>query len=70
DPAFVGRARRIVLGKHSGTAGVLHALSALGLSADERQARLVLEQVRHRAAALKGVIDAQELLKLYASAQA
>lgn len=68
DPAFVGRARRIVLGKHSGTAGVLHALSALGLSADERQARLVLEQVRHRAAVLKGVVDAQELLKLYAFA--
>ncbi len=46
DPRSFGRERRIVLGKHSGKAAVIHALQELGLAVDEQRAQLVLERVR------------------------
>jgi homocitrate synthase NifV len=65
-PEQVGRTRRIVLGKHSGRAAILHALSDLGISADAVSVALVLEQVRALAQAKKAPIGAVELLDLYA----
>ena len=53
DPASLGRRHRIVLGKHSGVAGVMHACAGLGLTLDEAQARAVLLRVRHFAATRK-----------------
>jgi homocitrate synthase NifV len=46
DPAAVGRARRIVLGKHSGTTGVRKAYADLGIALSETETRAVLARVR------------------------
>jgi homocitrate synthase NifV len=70
DPAQFGRAREIVLGKHSGRASVRHALKNLGVSTDEQRLRLVLEQVRALAIEAKRPIEGTELLSMYASTAA
>jgi homocitrate synthase NifV len=46
DPALVGRKHQLVLGKHSGTKGVIHAYQQLGIALSQAQARTVLTQVR------------------------
>ncbi|MBB6254483.1 homocitrate synthase [Nitrospirillum iridis] len=65
NPAWFGRVRSIVLGKHSGMAAINNALAALGLSPDEGRARRVLEEVRNCAIAWKRPINEGELLKFY-----
>jgi homocitrate synthase NifV len=67
NPARFGRARSIVLGKHSGMAAISNALTSLGLSVDEERARRVLDEVRIRAVALKRSIHESELLEFYAA---
>lgn len=66
SPEIFGRDRRIVLGKHSGTASVAGALHSLGLAADEHQTRLLLAQIQERASQAKRVISTEELLEFYA----
>ena len=46
SPARFGRAREIVLGKHSGLAGLSQALAEAGLPCDEATARAVLPLLR------------------------
>ncbi len=46
DPARVGRAHTLVLGKHSGAAGVAQACAQLGLGLAEGQARQMLALLR------------------------
>ncbi|WP_252181001.1 homocitrate synthase [Azospirillum sp. B4] len=65
NPAWFGRVRSIVLGKHSGMAAINNALAALGLAPDEGRARRVLEEVRNCAVAWKRPINEGELLKFY-----
>jgi homocitrate synthase NifV len=65
DPALFGRARHIVLGKHSGMAAVMNALASLGVVAEESRARQVLDAVRMRAAAFKRSVGEPELLEFY-----
>jgi homocitrate synthase NifV len=65
NPAWFGRSRHIVLGKHSGLAAVVNALTVLGLEADKGTAQLVLSQVRKRASAFKRPISEIELLEFY-----
>jgi homocitrate synthase NifV len=67
DPAWFGRTRRIVLGKHSGMAAIVNALATLGVAFDEARARRVLDEVRARASALKRPIGESELLTFYAA---
>ena len=67
NPAQFGRARSIVLGKHSGMAAISNALTSLGITADEGRARRVLDEVRIRAVALKRSIHESELLEFYAA---
>jgi homocitrate synthase NifV len=67
DPALFGRSRSIVLGKHSGLAGVMNALASAGCVVEESQGRQVLEIVRARAGALKRSISEIELLEFYAT---
>jgi homocitrate synthase NifV len=62
DPALFGRARQIVLGKHSGLAAIRHALAARGVVMDDAHARELLAEVRARAEATKGPVDLAELL--------
>jgi homocitrate synthase NifV len=70
NPAWFGRSRHIVLGKHSGLAAVSNALASLGLVVDEGRARQVLDEVRARAAALKRPVGEIELLEMYAATEA
>jgi len=65
SPERFGRARQIVLGKHSGRAAVAHALAQAGLVADDHQVALVLERVRNHAARTKSAIDERILLEFY-----
>lgn len=46
DPAVLGRSHQLVLGKHSGTHGVLRAYAALGLHLNPEQAEAILALVR------------------------
>lgn len=46
DPALVGRKHQLVLGKHSGTKGVIHAYQQLGIAVSQSQAKNILIQVR------------------------
>lgn len=46
DPTVVGRCHQLVLGKHSGTQGVIHAYRQLGITLNRRQAASVLPLVR------------------------
>jgi len=46
DPAIVGRCHQLVLGKHSGTQGVIHAYKQIGIAVNRLQAQKLLTQVR------------------------
>jgi homocitrate synthase NifV len=46
DPAIIGRSHQLVLGKHSGTQGVIHAYQQIGISVNRLQAQKLLAQVR------------------------
>jgi homocitrate synthase NifV len=67
DPARFGRARQIVLGKHSGIAAVRHALFERGLCVDDEQARGVLDRVRAHAEAVKRAVAPEELVAFHAA---
>ncbi len=64
-PARYGRARRFVLGKHSGSSSVRHVLEKLGVSANDACVRSLLDRVREQATRTKRPVDASELLTLY-----
>jgi homocitrate synthase NifV len=68
DPTKFGRARQIVLGKHSGIAAVRHALLEQGVRVDDEAARRVLDQVRAHAETLKRPVAAAELLAFHLAA--
>jgi len=70
DPMLFGRTRRIVLGKHSGTASIAHALGALGLPTNETRTREVLDRVRVHAETFKRPVGEAELLDCYVAAAA
>lgn len=53
DPAGLGRAHRVQLGKHSGSASVSHVFDLLGLPLHPQQAAIVLDRVRDHAVATK-----------------
>jgi homocitrate synthase NifV len=46
DPAIVGRSHKLVLGKHSGTQGVIHAYQQIGIAVTRLQAQNLLTQIR------------------------
>lgn len=46
DPALVGRRHQLVLGKHSGSQGVIHAYRQLGIQLDKPQASRLLPLIR------------------------
>lgn len=46
DPALVGRSHQLVLGKHSGSQGVIHAYHQLGIQIDRWQAGRLLPMIR------------------------
>lgn len=46
DPALVGRSHQLVLGKHSGSQGVMHAYRQLGIQINRLQAGRLLSMIR------------------------
>ncbi len=64
DPALVGGAREIVVGKHSGTHAVRARLEALGRPVGEQEARALLPAVRAEAQSKKRALTDAELLSL------
>lgn len=65
DPAVVGRAHTIVLGKHSGSSGVRQAYRRLGITLDEPQTRQILLRIRDHALATKQAPSDSELKHFY-----
>lgn len=65
DPAEVGREHRLVLGKHSGSKGVMHAYARLGIILTGVQASSILELIRSHANATKQVPTTIDLKRIY-----
>lgn len=65
DPEEVGRQHEFVLGKHSGTKGVLHAYAALGLALTRDEAGRILNEVRSHAEKWKRAPQDAELIGFY-----
>jgi len=61
DPAIVGRSHQLVLGKHSGTQGVIHAYKQIGIAVSRIQAQALLTQVRRFVSDQKRSPRAEEL---------
>jgi len=64
-PEELGRAHRLVLGKHSGSHGVRAAYARLGMSLSADQAPALLECIRDHAAATKRAPTDAELIGFY-----
>lgn len=70
DPAELGRSHRLVLGKHSGTAGVRAAFRQLHLpELETAQARWLLERIREHACRTKREPGPQDLATFYREMQ-
>ncbi|GAA0530109.1 homocitrate synthase NifV [Rhizomicrobium palustre] len=69
DPSELGREHRLVLGKHSGLAGVFHAYEQLGLPIDREEARQILRQVRAFANEAKQPPAEEDLKRFYRETQ-
>jgi homocitrate synthase NifV len=65
DPAELGRSHRIVLGKHSGAAGVRAAFGRLDLQLADETVPPLLERIRDHAMRTKRAPDDAELERLY-----
>lgn len=61
DPAIVGRSHQLVLGKHSGTQGVIHAYKQIGIAVSRIQAQALLTQVRRFVSDTKRSPKSEEL---------
>lgn len=46
DPAILGRTHQLILGKHSGSKGIIHAYQQIGITLNKMQASLLLPIVR------------------------
>lgn len=62
DPGELGRRHELVVGKHSGTRGVIRACRAVGLEISREQARAMLPQIRRWSVTHKRAPSADELL--------
>lgn len=69
DPAELGRARSLVLGKHSGSQGVRHAYETLGLSINDRLVPVLLARIRQHATQHKQAPDATDLYRFLVEAR-
>ena len=65
DPAEVGLQRSIVVGKHSGTSGLIERYRSMGISVDRTKAGLLLERTRAMAGSRKRDLNNRELRAIY-----
>lgn len=64
-PEELGLERKILIGKHSGSAAIKNKLSAVNIHLDDCTAYQLLEKVRNTAISLKRTLTDKELLGLY-----
>jgi len=67
DPAEVGLSRHLVVGKHSGTSGLVERYREMGVAVSRKEAECIMEQVRETAQRLKRPLDDRELQELFDS---
>jgi homocitrate synthase NifV len=65
DPAEVGLTRSIVVGKHSGTGGLIERYRSIGIAIDRSRAVPLLEKTRAMSCRCKRDLSNSELLSLY-----
>ena len=65
DPDVVGLQRQIVIGKHSGKAGIINKLKEYNIELNDEEAKGILEMVRAASVRLKRTLFDKELVKLY-----
>ena len=65
DPRIVGLERQIVIGKHSGKAGIVNKFKEYGVELDDISAQGVLEMVRATSVRLKRSLFDKELVQIY-----
>ena len=65
DPDVVGLQRQIVIGKHSGKAGIINKFKEYSIFLSDEEAQGVLELVRAASVRLKRTLFDKELVKLY-----
>jgi homocitrate synthase NifV len=66
-PEEVGLSRHIVVGKHSGTNGIVESYRELGIAVSREEARKLIAKVRTTAQSLKGPLEPKDLLRLHES---
>ena len=65
DPDVVGLQRQIVIGKHSGKAGIINNFKEYNIDLNDKEAQGILEMVRAASVRLKRTLFDKELVKLY-----
>lgn len=65
NPAEVGRQRRVVLGKHSGSHSLKYVYQQLGIRLQDNEMPDLLKRVRHFAVMVKRNPKAEDLMRLY-----
>lgn len=65
DPAVVGGIRKIVVGKHSGSSGLMERYRSLGIDVGRHEAAMLMETVRSAVQRRRKALDDTELLEIY-----
>lgn len=65
DPSVVGLERQIVIGKHSGRAGIINKFKEYDINLSEELATKVLEEVRNISVRVKRTLFDKELVQIY-----
>jgi len=65
DPLLLGRHHEMVLGKHSGTRGVIHAFDRIGIELSRHEAAQLLERIREFVTRTKRTPSSGELRQLH-----
>lgn len=65
DPDVIGLQRQIVIGKHSGKAGIINKFKEYNIELNDEEAKGILEMVRTASVRLKRTLFDKELVKLY-----
>ena len=65
NPEIVGLERQIVIGKHSGKAGILNKFKEYGIELDDNSAQGILQIVRATSVRLKRSLFDKELVQIY-----
>lgn len=68
DPADVGRAHKLVLGKHSGSSAVIQAYAGIGITLTDFEAVTLLQRIRDYAVATKQSPSTADLERFYLEA--